>query len=110
MAGRPAVPRVVLVCAVVLGGAVLLHAWNLVGYLKAETEYRRLHAHKPKTRAEVDRILSAWPHRRIEKSESDFGRHTAITGEYERYSVLGAPIDVVYDKSGRIIVILPSYE
>jgi hypothetical protein len=92
------------------GGIVLYYAWVFVPYFKAATEYDRLSAHRPKTRAEVDRVLRSWPHRRIDKSESQYGRLTELTGNYEQYSVLGAPIDLVYDPSDRVIAILPSYE
>lgn len=68
---RRAIFRALAIGALTLfGGVLLFYAWMLVPYLEASTEYQRLMARKPKTRAEVESALRRWPHRRIEKSES----------------------------------------
>ena len=108
--GRTVVRRLIIGALAVFGALVL--AWGcMIGcYMQADSEYRRLTARHPRTRAEVESVVGRWPHYRIEREDSHIGRHFGYVGEYVQYSMFGAPIDVVYDASDRVVVILPSYE
>src|SRR5262245_9415170 len=89
---------------------VALYACMLVPYMAASSQYERLVARHPKTRAEVERELFWFvTHRRIDRSESDIGRHFNYAGQFEQYSALGGEIDVVYD-GDRVVMVLPSFE
>ena len=95
-----------------LMGLVLLAAflmWWMGPYMLASSEYDRLVEQQPKTRHELEASLWFTGHESITKAESDWGRWTRFEGEFERYSVLGAPIDVVY-ANDRVVTILSSFE
>src|SRR5262245_50561660 len=113
---RRAAIAIALVIAFLLAAVAFVYR-GLPGYVLADTQYRRLVTQRPKSRAEVERVLLfdgafglITRHRRIAKAESDYGRHTQLSGDFTQYSILGAAIDVVYDRNGRVVTILPSYE
>jgi hypothetical protein len=101
--------RVVLraLISVVLLAALLV--WWQGPYVLASSEYDRLVEQQPKTRHELEASLWFTGHESISKSQSDWGRYTRFEGDFERYTVLGAPIDVVY-ANDRVVTILSSFE
>jgi len=94
--------------AVLIGLAMLVTSLWLP-YLLADRQYEKLLALKPATRGQLETALFFTRHHAISKAQSDWGRHTAFNGQFERYSILGEPIDVVYD-GDHVLTILPSFE
>lgn len=93
-----------------LWGVVVLGLACLIGpYLLAGSQYERVMKRQPTTRRELEASFWYTGHRPIAKAESDWGRYTAVEGAYERYTVLGAPIDVVY-AGDRVVRVFESYE
>ena len=94
-------------------GAVLLAGlwlgWQAGPYVLASLQYERVVEEEPQTRRELEASLWYTGHRAITKAQSDWGRDTHFEGNFERYSVLGAPIDVVY-AGDRVVTILSSFE
>lgn len=90
---------------------VLLLGAALGPSLLVGAQYERLSHVEPRTRASVEAALFPLVvrHTVITKEQSDWGRNLSLSGQYERYSVLGEPIDVVY-AGDRVLAILPSYE
>jgi hypothetical protein len=68
---------------------------------------------RPTTRAELEKFLHLYSKRQIAPTESLWGKNYKL-GNDERmiqYMILwNAPLDVVYDKRGRIVMIYTSYE
>lgn len=94
-------------------GLVLLAAlwlgWQVGPSLLASIEYERVLELEPKTRDQLEASLWYTGHRAITKAQSEWAGHSDLEGEFERYSVLGAPIDVVY-AGDRVVTIRSSFE
>jgi hypothetical protein len=66
----------------------------------------------PKTRAELESMLSLYTKHDIRPEQSGWGRdHKLKSGErMTQYSLLGAPLDVVFTSDNEIVAIYTSYE
>jgi len=66
----------------------------------------------PKTRAELESMLSLYTKSDILPEQSSWGRnHHLQSGErMTQYSLMGVPLDVVYTSSDAIVAIYTSYE
>ena len=66
----------------------------------------------PQTRAELESMLSLYTKSDITPEQSGWGRdHKLQSGErMTQYSLLGAPLDVVYNRDNSIVAIFTSYE
>lgn len=94
--------------AVVLCSGVWL-GWKAGPSLLAALQYERVVEREPQTRRELEDSLWYTGHQPITKAQSEWGRHTSFEGAFERYSVLGEPIDVVY-AGDRVVAILSAFE
>ena len=68
---------------------------------------------KPSTRAEMESYLSLYRAREIQPSASDWGRnHVLREGDkMVQYMILwNAPLEVVYDRDGKLLAFYTSYE
>jgi hypothetical protein len=93
----------VALCAVVWLG------WQAGPSVLAALQYEWVVEQEPQTRRELEASLWYTGHRAISKAQSEWGRYTRFEGKFERYTVLGAPIDVVY-AGDRVVTILSSFE
>jgi hypothetical protein len=78
--------------------------------LQLETEWHRA---QPRTKSELEQHLRLYATKPIVPAESCWGRwHALRPGDSMlQYQILWhAPLDVVYDSTGRIVVIFTSYE
>lgn len=88
-------------------------AHGIIAYiyaLKLESAWR---AARPRTRLELERHLHLYSTRTIVPAESCWARNYKLkAGESMlQYEILWhAPLDVVYDQTGRIVMIITSYE
>jgi hypothetical protein len=66
----------------------------------------------PKTRAKLESMLSFYTKSDILPEQSSWGRdyHLESGERMTRYSLMGAPLDVVYTSSDAIVAIYTSYE
>ena len=66
----------------------------------------------PKTRAELESMLSLYTKSDILPEQSSWGRdhHLQSGDRMTRYSLMGSPLDVVYTSSDAIVAIYTSYE
>lgn len=88
-------------------------AHGLIAYLYALKLETAWHRARPRTRAELERHLHWYSTRTILPAQSCWGRyHTFKPGEtLLQYEILWhAPLDVLYDQSGRVVLIFTSYE
>lgn len=99
------------------GDPCALPAWDtphgIVAYLYAGSLENGWYEAHPKTRAELEKFLHLYSTRTITPAQSCWGRHRPLaSGETMiQYQILWhAPLDVVYDASGRITAIFTSYE
>ena len=67
---------------------------------------------QPESKSELESHLALYTEERIEPGESGWGaNHQLKSGERMiRYSLLGAPLDVVYTSDDRLVAIYTSYE
>lgn len=94
---------VVFLCSLVWLG------WQAGPSVLAALQYERVLEREPQTRRELEDSLWYTGHQAITKAQSDWGRFTHFEGRFERYTVLGAPIDVVY-AGDRVVTVLSSFE
>jgi hypothetical protein len=83
--------------------------WQAGPSVLAALQYERVVEQEPQTRRELEASLWYTGHQAITKAQSHGGRYTHVDGDFERYTVLGAPIDVVY-AGDRVVSILSSFE
>ncbi len=98
----------------VLGLVALLPVlYSAASYALATHQYENLVAKKPTSKSEVDGLLLLCSAKKIDITNSLWGKDTALEpgDSCWQYNILWRdPIDVVYDSEGKVKNILPSFE
>jgi hypothetical protein len=102
----------------VWGGVLVLLAlspllYSIASYALATHQYEKLVARKPLSKSDVEALLFLCSAKRIEITNSLWGKHVALApGDYCcEYDVLRRdPITVIYDSQGKVKKIFPSFE
>ena len=97
------------VCAFLVCAFYLIVAGPYLWALHLESKWRPA---KPQTQSELEAMLAGYTKKDIPSTVPGWGQdHILKPGErMTRYSLLGAPLDVVFTSDDRIVAIYTSYE